>query len=629
MPPRANKRNNANQHDKRHESGLAAPGKRITKSRSNPNLNGQSNGKPAAGVPPPPLPSTGLNQGLTFPRPANHSTGSADTVNPPRGEEKVGGTVGGFGGVGGAGETDEGGQEKRRTSSPASIDDDMSPLAPNQLDDSVSRMTRRVSEVHAYKSASSVSSSAGSALTMAATILSSCPLRDAVALLILLLSLPPALVIIIHALFASLTFIPPTTASLSWATLAPLPPTGAWFHGTPGGGPSLFTIVLVDLGMMAMFFIGPLSAQSLFLDLCQAVVAISLSGATAETGGAANSVLISTVIVFITHLLRYNKLHLTALDYVRSALHNMGTPVTWNPTPASAHSISSSSSPNLLRKLIGCHILAQGMLTLLRRTLQSYATSPNTNSNQLGQEPESVLYGESGRLSVGAGDGNVDPVGSLSSDGRPPGPSPALREGEKRVSHNKRKRRMANQVRSQQPLWAAIGSTKVTFLREMEHKQATRDALEAEAANNTDVEGFVEEVQTDRIWIVDITASEIVFRADMPTWATKGTSTVVENGTHISVGIDKTKPFYVRMNGADWGSTRIHGAADGNADDKTTKLWHGEIYGLTPLTKYSCEFVCLSSQEVICSTSIVTLPAPSAEQGVFRLNKFQKHWTID
>ena len=47
------KRNAA--HDKRHENGLAAPGRKITKQKSNPQLNGHANGK--THEPTPPVPS--------------------------------------------------------------------------------------------------------------------------------------------------------------------------------------------------------------------------------------------------------------------------------------------------------------------------------------------------------------------------------------------------------------------------------------------------------------------------------------------------------------------------------------------------------------------------------------------
>lgn len=597
MPPKA-KRNNANQHDKRHESGLAAPGKRISKQKSNPNLNGQANGKGGSGVAPPPLPSTGLNQGLIYPRPAN--TNSTETTATDKGEDRTGG-AGGFA------------EEKGRSSSPASVEDETSTMASSQTEEPVNKITRRVSEAPTYKT---MTSSASSTLALAATILSSCPLRDAIAILILLLSLPPTLIITIHTLFASLTFVPPATANLSWNTFTSFPPIGDWFHATAAGGPSIFTMLTADAVMTLTYLCSPLFAQNIYLDLCQAVIAISLSGATAGKGGPANSVAFCSIIVFCTHFLRYNKIHLTGLEYIRSVLHNLGSPITWGPTPASNYSPSQPPIYGWPRTLLGCHILAQGLLTLLRRTLQSYSSHQRANAIKK-QDPEAASLGEGGRLSTNAGDGNQDPPGTLSSDGRPPGPSPASREGEKRVSSNKRKKKHANQVRSQQPLWAAIGSTKVTFLKEMEQKQASRDLLEAQQANHSQTHGVRDDFEADRIWFVEIRPAEIFFRADLPPWLTRDSSAKNDPPTHISAGIDKTKPFYVRMNGADWGSTRINGAAKEDPDDKSdTRIWNGEIYGLTPLTKYSCEFVSLASQEVICSSSIVTLPAPSDEQGM-------------
>ncbi|KAL1303186.1 hypothetical protein AAFC00_006611 [Neodothiora populina] len=636
MPPKA-KRNNANQHDKRHESGLAAPGKRITKQKSNPSLNGQANGKAGSGVPPPPLPSTGLNQGLVFPRPANH-TNSTETIASAsaaaaaaKGEERTGclaggvagaglglggaaGAGGGSGGLGiGGGAGVAGYEEKGRASPSVSVEDDASTMTSSQADEpATTKVIRRVSEGPAYKT--SIVSSASSSLALAATILTSCPLRDAIAILILLLSLPPTLIITIHTLFASLTFVPPATANLSWNTFTSFPPIGDWFHATAAGGPSIFTMLTADAVMTLTYLCSPLFAQSVYLDLCQAVIAISLSGATAGKGGPANSVAICSVIVFLTHFLRYNKIHLAGFDYLRSVLHNLGTPITWTPTPVSAHSVSSPPIYGWPRTLLGCHILAQGLLTLLRRTLQSYSSHQRANAIKK-QDPEAASLAEGNRASISAGSGEQDPVGSLSTDGRPPGPSPALRDGEKRLSNNKRKRKQANQVRSQQPLWAAIGSTKVTFLKEMEQKQASRDAIEAETANSNHADGLREESDTDRFWITEIGATEILFRADLSAWSSRDASTKTETGTLISAGIDKTKPFFVRINGADWGSTRISGVAKGDADVKTaTKIWTGEIYGLTPLTKYSCEFVGLSDSQVICSTNVVTLPAPSAEQ---------------
>ena len=90
MPPKSKSKNAPNQHDKRHESGLAPPGKRIAKKLSNAHQHGQPDGKPASSVPPSPLPSAGLTSGSNISRttdsvdPAESAPGHA-TI-PPWGE---------------------------------------------------------------------------------------------------------------------------------------------------------------------------------------------------------------------------------------------------------------------------------------------------------------------------------------------------------------------------------------------------------------------------------------------------------------------------------------------------------------------------------------------------------------
>ena len=90
MPPKNKSKNAPNQHDKRHESGLAPPGKRVTKKHSNGQLNGSPNGKT---FPAPALPSTGLNSGFKFPRPPDNldpapQTATRDHAVPLEGTER-------------------------------------------------------------------------------------------------------------------------------------------------------------------------------------------------------------------------------------------------------------------------------------------------------------------------------------------------------------------------------------------------------------------------------------------------------------------------------------------------------------------------------------------------------------
>lgn len=594
MPPKG-KKNAANQHDKRHESGLAAPGKRITKQRSNTNLNGNGNGKPLRSATPPPLPSTGLNQGITFPRPVTSST---ETATP----NAIGGSLAATQGreQQNNGTRAHGSGEARDTGHMAGI------IAAEPS----SNEPRCGTETNGFKT---VTSQASSKLALAATILSSCPLRDAIAILILLLSLPPTLVITIHTLFASLTFVPPTAISgISWNFWVSKPSLSDWFHATAAGGPSLFVISIMDTVVTLVYLCSPISFQNVYLDFAQAVIAISLSGAAAGKGGPANSVAACSVIISIVQLFRLQSIHITGLHWVQSLLHNMGFGGSDGPPPAPNIPSYTPSTHGWARLFLGCHILAQGIVTLVRRAL---AGSGNPARVSKRQDPEAASSVDGPRASLSAGETGPDTTSNSSTDGRPPGLPPAVREGEKRISSNKKKRKQANQVRSQQPLWAAVASTKVTFLKEMEQKQTSNDEVEVQAMSIRNA-GIA--TLEDTVCVTDLQPTEICFRADVADSPTQGELDLLEEGNSVSAGIDKSKPLYVRINGADWVNTAITRAAmSGGVHDKTNTIWDGRIYGLTPLTSYSCEFVRFSDQKVLGFANLITLPAPSTEQGMF------------
>jgi len=585
MPPKV-KHKNANQHEKRHDTGLAPPGKRISKDKLPSTVNGNANGKPANPVQPPPLPSSGLNQGLTF----SHSAPQPDTTPPGASDDRV-----------------EIERAERKDSLPTdgAVDEvvtlDMGTPGPTERTSSESRC------VGDGQTLRSLGSQASSTLAFAVTILRSCPLRDAVAILILLLSLPPTLIITVHALFSSLTLVTPSIASFNWTSWTSLHAFGSWFTATQGGGPSPFTILLADTMAWILYMVLPRNAQSFMLDFGQVVIAISLSGATADKGTSSNSVALCSAIIAILHLSRYKSLHLTGMDYLRSFLQGLGLTVPGDSSASSRFISSTGTVHGWARMLLGCHILAQGILTLLRRSLAG-ASRPQPTKKQ---DPEAASYSDAGKAPPGSTDANPETPPNSSTDGRPPGPSPAVRDKNERVSNSKKKRKQANQVRSQQPLWAAIASTKVTFLKEMEQKQASTDALEA-ANGDSSSSGLANAImQQDRVWVSEVYSTELAFKADLST-ATLNEKPADDDKLPLSAGIDRLKPFYVRLNGADWGSTRIFPASD----DKTTRnrLWTVEIYGLTPMTKYSCEFVRLSDQQVIDSATVITLLAPNAEQ---------------
>lgn len=597
MPPKGKTTKNApNQHDKRHENGLIAPGKRVARQRSSGQLNGAPNGKSAPAVSPPALPSKGLNTnpGFRFPKPAD-GTAAAATVRDHAGAVE--------------------GSERVRTASDASLED-VDPCS--EMADGGHELASLEAPTAASTAATTGKSNPAHSGTFStvSTILAYYPLRDAISILILLLCLPPTLGLIIQTLFASLTFVPPS------AGLSALPNVKEMFNSSNFGYPALATILFVDV-----FFWGcwlPLwkPAQAIFLDLSQAVIAVSLSGAAASTGGPTYSIATCTLIVCVVHVLRYRAIHLTALDYLRSVLHKMdiGTPFD---VPVFAHSYHSTTPLehgmvfNALRTILGIHIVSQGVTTCVRRTLANAKANEKDNNvpSIIKTDTEASAGTETlSRANSGLPENSHSPYLGSSTDGRLPGQSPALRDSKPRESSGKKKRKQANQVRSQQPLWAAIASTKVTFVKEMEQRDAADDAREAAAMDNNSSSPFLNVINntTDRIWICEVRDTEIYFAVELSLAAAAERADQRDESAPVSAGIDKTKPFFIRINGAAWSSTRI--MQNGESGEASSDRYVGEVFGLAPLSSYHCEIVSIAKQRVLCSVSLITQPAPTAEQ---------------
>lgn len=597
MPPKANKVKNApNQHDKRHESGLAAPGKRVARQRSNGQLNGNghANGKPveSATAPPPRLPSTGLNQGIPFPRPTATNSSVETASFPPT--KDYGSSSPGI--------------ERDRKISDASVEE-MDPLEGSALPGCAQTTVETVPACRSNPAHS------GSTFGIIATILTYYPLRDAIAILILLLSLPSTMLLIIQTLFASLTFVPPT-AGISLSTL---PNVREMFHAASIGTPALATILVVDMIVFLCWLPVWKPAQSFLLDLSQVVIAVSLSGAAASSGTPTNSVAICSSVVFAVHLLRYRAIHLTGLDYLRSVLHKYDIGVQLNflsgPDYIPGPPVVYGWTYTVIRSALGIHILSQGATTVIRRYLSNAndrnATLPTVSKN----DSDTPASAEPSRTNTGLSDSGSYPPSSSSTDGRPPGPSPAHRESKVRESSSKKKRKQANQVRSQQPLWAAIASTKVTFVKEMEQRDAAADAAEAAAMDTKLDVNLNTNATTDRMWIREVRDTEIFFSVCLSAQAALEGRSQTEEAVSVGAGIDKSKPFYIRVNEADWSTTRITDlASSDDGSGKTGGHFDGEIFGLAPLRNYHCELVGIATGQVICSASLITQPPPSAEQ---------------
>lgn len=597
MPPKGKPKNAPNQHDKRHESGLAAPGRRVTKQRSNTHLNGQSNGKPAHAASPLPSPTAAVASGAAAPispnDPAADPLASYSFVK----NHAVQGNAA---------------HHRDRTASDASYEEMVSPCG--DMADNGHDYASHASHADAQPPANKPSSPpAGSTLAIVSTILTYYPLRDAISILILLLSLPPTLVLVIQTLFASLTFVPPT-AGISLSTL---PNFKDMFNASSLGYPALATILLVDLIFYLCWLPVWKPMQSMFLDLSQTVIAVSLSGAASSSGGPTYSILTCSTVVCVVHVLRYKAIHLTALDYLRSVLHRMDITFDANvPSAASSFLFSSPSQHGWLytavRTMLGIHIVSQGVTTCIRRSLAN-ANERSSNAPSIARsDPEATAGTDSTPRSYSADDLKHQPQAS-NCDARSPGPSPALRESKMR-ENNKKKRKQANQVRSQQPLWAAIASTKVTFVKEMEQRDAADDAKEAASMDNDTNDTYSHSATNslDRFWTCEVHDTDIQFGVELSPQSAAESAKSTSDTSAISAGIDKTKPFFIRVNGAAWSSTRILSNAPKN--DSTGRWWGGEIFGLAPLSSYHCEVVGIASQQVLCSANLITLPAPTAEQ---------------
>lgn len=602
----AKSKRQANPQDKkRHENGLAAPiGKRVTKQRSNPHLNanGHANGK---NQPNPPPPSSNVDDLSTQPPQAAPQAPTHPAAPPPP-DALAARACANNSAVLAASSSDV--QLRTRTASNGSLQaidacrhyhntDPFDP-APGLL----ARPQSGTKTPPVYMP---------NMLTVATTILSSCPLRDVLAILILLLQLPPTVLTVVQFLFATLTFVPPQ-AGTPLSALSAFPSFTDIFQGS-GGTPSLFTIVFADALILVLWLVLWVPVQNFFLDLAQAVIAIALGGAAAGKNGTTNSIFICFVIILFNHLFRFRPLRQQLLHFLYTGLARGGLEFLSSPPSLPAFQETFSAPHGWPRTLLGIHILAQGVVRIIRRSLsrreaaQSLPTGKKT-------DPEAGVHFQ--RASTATIDSNPEVPASSSTDGRPPGPSPAVPTHKDKASSSRRKRKQATHVRSQQPFWAALASTKVTVLKEMESSRAANDAGEANAKDANHIGNAVWRSEDDRVWISEVGHSDISFRVSLCSGGEY--DDVMEQAGNAGSGIDKSKPFYVRVNGADWSSTRIRSTIpDGYPGEERNGFWVGEIFGLTGLSNYLCEFVRTKDHQVFYSTSLITSPSPVTEQGTF------------
>lgn len=542
-----------NQHSHKHENGLVGPGKRITKQKSN----GQLNGSPRAAHPETPPLTPANSDSLLNAQPDHELKGPPSEAKPDESDDPR--AVG-----------------LRKRDSESSLD--------GQEHNSNGHLRQKRSEDgtlrrHEHASAKIKISQDVNSFQLASTILKSCPAYDTIAILILLLQLPPLILTGVQLLFASLTFMPP--AGISIGAMFSLFDV---FQGS-AGAPSLGTMIFVDAICFGLWVCLWSWAQNFALDLAQVQVAITLGGGGPGKSGGVNGVCLG--IVFLLHLIRSKGVRGKFFQWI------MPPPVFSNQhiarltqfMPRDAEFGDTPSSPSWLHSMFAIHIVTQAFMAFIRRRVASdRAASAAKGSKRVDAEASA---GSQPTLDTSG----LEPANSsaVTSEYQPP-PTPGYKDGKDKSVSAKKRRRQANQVRSRQPFWAALASTKVTVLREYEHSRSSNKA----AGRQID-EGAVSNAGDEVIWITRVEPSTIEFEA----------SNIFQAEEDQEAGIPMySKPFYVRINGARWHSFNLSCTSDAKVG--AVGQWTGEISALAPNCTYTCSFVHFDDEEEFISVTVKT-----------------------
>lgn len=533
----------ANQRDTRHESGLVGPGKRVQKQKSNGHLNGHARSSDTLPTPAMPTLPAASNGHARHAGPPDSSamdrTMSLEALRRP--------SVGAY--------------------SEESSSDSFSTLP-------VHENHRRI-DVNAAKNPA-VHRDAGP-VSLALTVLQSCPLYDTIAILIVLLQIPPTFLSIIHLLFATLTFVPPSFSAGSGLNFTDI------FEGTLGT-PSVATIVVVDLLVLLVWLFLWAPLQDIALDLAQTVIALTLGGGTGGREAGMKNVLVCFGIIGASHFVRNNNSEESSLSAIlSSSTHGLlGSPDRDNPLELSRS--NKKSAHGWIRSILAIHILTQGVVRYIR---DWYVRREKRDTAVYIGDPEAAK---------GSSDVNDVPNSQVTENDS----STSLPVSNHLIPSKKKKKQSA-QVRIRQPLWAALASTKIVMVKEYETSHA---AAESAGTNATDINNLGNapfSTEPDRIWITCIRSDEVHF-------ATSFFPTHTPINCEDPAGIDKSKPFFVRVNRTVWQLTRVSAATECDKDAGQETCWSGEIFGLAPLSNYKCDFVSTVDGSVLFTTSVRTLP---------------------
>ncbi|KAF7562815.1 hypothetical protein G7046_g1304 [Stylonectria norvegica] len=426
----------------------------------------------------------------------------------------------------------------------------------------------------------------------ATSVLKSLPVQDTLAILIFLMNVPSLSLSALYTIFTFLTFVPPVTTSSGMnINLAEI------FDGN-STMPSLVTVLCMDFFFLLiwLFLWGPI--QDAILDFAKPVIAITLGGGTSTRDGTSRGLTTCFVWVVGTHFFRGTRAHWGRV--VRHIPEHWRIPAIFNnPLESSNSSYDKRSAYGWVRSVLAIHILTQGIVRYIR---EWYLRREKANALSGLSDPEA------GKPPSVAGD-TANEAGFATPD------TDTSFQPVQNAATNKKRRKQSTQVRLQQPLWAALASTKIVMVKEYELSHATSETAGSNATDIHNLGNAPFDTQPDQIWISYIGSDEVCFSTSPFSDTDRETPQSSRPNGHASMpsGIDTSKPFYVRVNNAFWQPTRIFPLENSSDDSEDGIRWTGDIYGLRPASKYVCDFVDTQTNEVLFSTSIRTIQEPLRE----------------
>jgi hypothetical protein len=403
--------------------------------------------------------------------------------------------------------------------------------------------------------------------------------RDILAVLLLLLQLPTALLMVVQVIFISLTI---GTSSIGW-TVSSISSPSEWWTGS-SGNPSLMTTLAADvlfLGFYSLIAVVLPSWSSLILDLAQPVIATSLFGAGTGFTSGWNDSMLCFLIVGIPHIANNFDWKYWIADPVVSLLARTGLESSKLARLAALHSLQHSSH-NWVRLVLEIHIITHGLVRIIRRAAQSRA-GPDMHPTSSGAFPPIELNQYEGARST-------------ASDGRPPGLPPVIRDGKEKLVSGKRRRRQTNTIRNQQPFWASVATSKITITKDVEQAHIQRDTFEA-TSDKTIIEDVKREGAAGRVWITRVDTTEITFSALLTgIVGAAGEVGATDNLTEL-------QRLKIMVNDTVWPQVAFR-----QDDSDGVEGVSGKIFGLTPGERFFIEFW-TAGDIVVYSAQVLTRAA--------------------